>query len=103
MGYKPIITEKAEMQLDRILYYILEKLQNRQAAEASMEDIERTYAKLEYMAEAVQLCGDPFLAGKGYRKIALEQHNYVLLYQIEGEFVYINGIFHMLEKYWEKV
>ena len=55
------------------------------------------------MAGEVQLCEDPFLAGKGYRKIALEQHDYVILYQLEADTVYINGIFHMLENYQKKL
>ena len=68
-----------------------------------MEDVERTYAKLAYMAGAVQLCEDPFLAGKGYRKIVLEQHDSVILYQLKDDTAYINGIFYMWESYQKKL
>ena len=103
MNYKRVVTERAEEQLDRILRYLLERFHSKQAARALMEDVERTYVILEYMAGAVQLCEDPFLAGKGYRKSALEQHDYVILYQLEADTVYINGIFHMLENYQKKL
>lgn len=62
-----------------------------------MEDVERTYAKLAYIVGAVQLCEDPFLAGKGYRKTALEQHDSVILYQLKDDTAYIDGIFPVLE------
>ena len=62
-----------------------------------------SYTHLDVYKRQVQLCEDPFLAGKGYRKIALEQHDYVIFYQLEADTVYINGIFHMLENYQKKL
>ena len=51
----------------------------------------------------MQYCNDRYLAAKGYRKLALEKHNYVLLYQVRNDIVFVNGIFHMLENYRDKL
>ena len=103
MGYKVIVTERAETQLDNIINHILFRFSNREAAINILKDVQKTYEKLKYVAEAIQLCDDPYLASKGYRKIALESHNYVTLYQIRDETVSVNGIFHMLEDYQNKL
>lgn len=103
MTYKIVVSQRANEQMEEIIAYIMQKLQNRQAAKAVYDDIMNAYDKLEYMAEATVLCEDPYLAVKGYRRLALEHHNYILLYQVDGNMVYVNGIFHMLEDYQEKI
>ena len=103
MTYKVIITDWAEEQLDNIIRYILIKFKNKEAASSVLNDVLKTYDKLEYVAGSAQLCSDPYLAAKEYYKIALEKHNYLLLYQIHGNEVIVSGIFHMLENYREKL
>jgi len=103
MIYKVIITNRAEEQLDNIISYIFIQFKNKEAANSILNDVLRTYDKLEYVAASLQLCNDPYLAAKGYYKIALEKHNYLLLYQIHGNEVIVSGIFHMLENYREKL
>lgn len=103
MTYKVIVTERAEAHLDNIINHVLFRFSNKEAAINILDDVQRTYEKLEYVAGAMKLCDDPYLASKGYRKIALESHNYVLLYQIHAEAVSVNGIFHMLEDYRDKL
>lgn len=103
MTYKVMVTERAETHLDNIVNHILFRFNNREAAINLLDDIQKTYERLEYAAGAIQLCDDPYLASKGYRKIALESHNYVMLYQIQDETVSVNGIFHMLEDYRDKL
>ena len=103
MAYNVIIAERAEMQLDRILNHVLYRFRNKQAAKAILADAGKTYERLEIMAGSLNLCEDPYLAEKGYHKIAMEKHSYVMLYQIDGKDVYVNGIFHMLEDYRKKL
>ena len=43
------------------------------------------------------LCNDSYLARKGYRKLQLDKHEYVILYQVYSNEVHIGGIF-ILEK-----
>lgn len=103
MNYNVIITERANQQLDNIIHYIVYKLKNKQAAASVLDDVLKAYNKLESVAGALALCEDPYLSGKGYRKLALDKHDYILLYQIEENTVYVNGIFHMLENYRDKL
>ncbi|MGN1143115.1 MAG: type II toxin-antitoxin system RelE/ParE family toxin [Anaerovoracaceae bacterium] len=104
MDYNVIMTERAKEQLDAITHYILYQFKSRQAAENVLNDVEKTINKLEYAAGSLPICQDIYLAGKGYHKIPLEKHNYVMLYRIEDEKdVIISGIFHMMEEYQTKL
>lgn len=103
MTYNVVVSEHANEQLDNILFYIVCKLGNRQAAKAVYNDVLKAYDDLEYMAGSIALCNDPYLAAKGYHKLILDHHNYILLFQILDNTVYVNGIFHMLENYSSKL
>jgi len=103
MTYKVIVTERAEEQLNTIIRYILVQFNNKDAAGSVLSDVLKTYDKLEYIVGSAQLCNDPYLAAKGYYRISLEKHNYLLLYRIHGDEVIVNGIFHMLENYQDKL
>ena len=68
-----------------------------------MDDIEHAYDLLEKMAESFAFCEDPYLQSKGYRKLTWEKHDYVFIYRVDGETVYLAGFFHMLENYRNKL
>ena len=103
MIYKVIISNHATLQLDNIIRYVLQKLENKRAAQEIMAGIESAFRKLERHAEVFALCDDQYLSDKGYRKYILEKHNYVIIYKIENEEVLIAGIFHMKENYADKL
>lgn len=52
MTYKIVVSQRANEQMEEIITYIIQKLQNRQAAKAVYDDIMNAYDRLEYMAEA---------------------------------------------------
>ena len=79
------------------------QFRNKEAAVSVLDDVLKTYEKLEYVADTAQVCDDPYLAAKGYYKIALEKHNYLVLYQINRDEVIVSGVFHMLENYRDKL
>ena len=68
-----------------------------------LDDIEDAYDKLEIFVEAFAYCNDGFLAQKGYRKLKLSHHRYLILYRVMDKEVQISGIFHMLENYANKL
>lgn len=103
MAYKVIVTENAAQQVENILDYIIYRLHNEKAAIEILYEIEATYKSLEYLAESMAFCYDSYLKAKGYRKISLRNYDYVLLYQIVDDKVYVNGVFHMLENYRDKL
>ena len=92
MAYKLAIPEHTERQIDKCISYIV-----------VLEDIEHAYDLLEKMAESFAFCEDPYLQSKGYRKLILEKHDYVFIYRVDGETVYLTGFFHMLENYRNKL
>ena len=103
MDYKLIISERADQHIDKIVDYVVNELNNPGAAKAILDDIEEAYSKLEYMADTFAYCYDPYLADKGYRKLILSKHDYVILYRINGNEVHISGVFHMREDYANKL
>ena len=97
MAYKLAIPDHTERQIDKCISCIVSTLRNPAAAEAVLDDIEHAYDLLEKMAESFAFCEDPYLQSKGYRKLTLEKHDYVFIYRVDGETVYLAGFFHMLE------
>ena len=74
-----------------------------QAANNLMEDINQAFALLEAFAASFSFCEDSYLASKGYRKFALKKHDYLIIYRVEENTVYLVGFFHILENYREKL
>lgn len=103
MLYKLVISERAEMHIDNILDYVVNILKNPGAARAIIADIEDAYSRLEYMADSFAYCNDTYLADRGYRKISLSSHDYLILYRVVDDEVQISGVFHMRENYARKL
>lgn len=103
MGYRLIITDRAEELLDGLVNYLLYKLKNQQAAIHLLDNIERIYDRLEENPFQFPLSMDTYLLHKGYREAVLPDMNYVLIFKIEGNNVYVLGVFHQLEQYRKKL
>ena len=103
MGYRLIITDRAEELLDGLMNYLLYKLKNQQAAIHLLDNIERIYDRLEENPFQFPLSMDTYLLHKGYREAVLPDMNYVLIFKIEGNNVYVLGVFHQLEQYRKKL
>ena len=103
MGYRLIITDRAEELLDGLVNYLLYKLKNQQAAIHLLDNIERIYDRREENPFQFPLSMDTYLLHKGYREAVLPDMNYVLIFKIEGNNVYVLGVFHQLEQYRKKL
>lgn len=103
MTYKLIISEYTDYQIDCIFHYISVRLNNKLAAKSVLSDIENAYDILTLNAESFSLCTDSYLREKEYHKLSLQHHDYVIIYRIDGNNVFISGIFHMLENYRNKL
>ena len=55
------------------------------------------------MADSFAYCNDTYLADRGYRKIMLSSHDYLILYRVVDDEVQIAGVFHMLQNYAHKL
>lgn len=99
MDYKVIITLPAKRRLEMYIEYTVEKLHNRQAAKAIIDDAMETKNRFSNIAANLKLCDDPVLAKYGYRKIRFSKHDYVMLYRIVGKTVVVDGMYHELQDY----
>ena len=99
LEYKVEITEFAEHQLKQILVYILFKFKNPDAVRSIRNDVEVTKNKLKYLPHRMKLCDEPELNSRGYRVILFQKHDYLMLYRVDGNMVYVDGIYHQLQNY----
>ncbi|MBD5157548.1 MAG: type II toxin-antitoxin system RelE/ParE family toxin [Butyrivibrio sp.] len=102
MDYKVVIAESAEKELDRFVTYLLFEKKSEQAVRNLLNDFEATKISLSNVAGSLKLCDNPKLKELGYRRINFLSHRYFMLYRVEENTVYVDGIFHELQDY-EKV
>ena len=103
MAYRLIITERTEELLEQLVNYILYKFRNEQAARHLLDGIEQLYDRLEDNPYQFADCRDSFLKSKGYKEPVVNDMDYILIFRIEGNVVYVLGIFHQLENYKDKL
>ncbi len=103
MAYKLIITEHADDLLDNLIYHLLYRLKNEQAARHLLDGLENVYERLENNPLQFPLSKDAYLAGKGYHEAIVPQMKYVVIFSIKADVVNVVGIFHQLENYQRKV
>ena len=99
MDYEVILIHPAKAQLDYAVNYILCEFESEQAARSVIDDAEDTRLRLSHVAGSLKLCDDPKLCALGYRTIRFKRHKYFMLYRIEGDKVYVDGIYHDSQDY----
>lgn len=97
--YNVIITPKALSQLDSYIAYLLETLLNEQAARSVWQDAMDTRKELETAAGSLRYCSNRKLRALGYHLIQFRRHRYVMIYRIDRNIVYVDGIYHQLQDY----
>ena len=103
MRYKLIVPASVDVQMDACIAYIAQTLCNPEAARSVLDDIAAAYERLAHLPESLPLCRDSYLRAKNYRKIVLAHRNYLFVYRVEAQTVYIVGFFHMRENYRDKL
>lgn len=99
MGYKVIITKRAEELIDKLVNYLLLKLKNKQATFHLLDGIEKIYDRLEDNPFQFPICQDIYLESKGYHEAIIPEMDCIIVFQILNDEVIIMGAFHQLEKY----
>lgn len=99
MGYKVIVTEDAELDMDCFVHYLLFEKENEQAASNLIDDFEAAITVLKHSAESLKVCENQHLKKLGYRRINFKSHRYFMLYRVEKDKVYVDNIFHELQDY----
>ena len=103
MGYKLIESKRSKIHLEELVRYLLFKIENSQAAEHLLKEVEEVYLRLEENPEQFPYCQDDYLRKKNYRKAVLSTMNYTVVFKIEESKVYVIGIFHDSENYSDKL
>ena len=73
MAYKLNVTEHADELLDNLVYHLVNRLKNKQAARHLLDSIDIVYDRLEIDPYQYPECRDTYLAKKGYREAVVPQ------------------------------
>ena len=103
MAYKINVTERADELLDNLMYHLIFRLKNKQAAKHLLDCIDVIYDRLEVNPFQFAECVDLYLARKGYREAVVSQMNYIIIFDVRDDVVNVVGIFHQLENYPSKL
>ena len=103
MAYKLIITEHAEELLDKLVYHLIYRLKNEQAAKLLLDGVDNVYDRLETNPEQFPVSRDAFWAKRGYHEAVVPQMDYVIVFDIRSDTVNVVGVFHQLENYQRKI
>ena len=103
MGYKLVISEYADELLNNLIYYLIYRLKNEQAAKHLLDGIDSIYDRLETNPFQFPLSRDAYLANKGYHEAVVPQMDYVVIFDVRVEVVNVVGVFHQLENYQSKL
>lgn len=102
MDYEIVITKSMHKCLDDILGYLIDELDNHQAACKLRDSLERLYSYLEKTPKMFQLCDDPFLSALGYRQASLHTLDYAVIYTISDGKVYVIDLHHLKQNWHSK-
>lgn len=103
MGYKLITTDEMDALLDERVNYLIDVFKNEQAELHLLVGVEEVYNNLEINPNIYRESLDPFMKAFHYHEAKIADMDYILIYKIVYDSVYILGIFHSLENYSEKM
>ena len=103
MAYNLIITKNADAELDDIVRYIADHLDNPKAASGFLDSVEAAYDRLTDNPRLYQLCINLALEKSDYRKVVIG--NYVMINRVdeERESVYILHFFYGRQDYFNLI
>ncbi len=99
MTYNIISTDEMDKLLDSCVRYLLGKFKNEQAAEHLLDGASEIYEKLERNPNLYRLSKDPLMRALDYHEAKVPGMDYMIIYKVVADNVYILGIFHTLENY----
>lgn len=97
MVYSIHFSAEALTDQESIVLYLVDSLGNREAARHFIDELEKIVSALEKTPGAFPFSHDARLKSLKYQKALFM--NYVLLFRVEGEMVYLARIFHQSQDY----
>lgn len=99
MNYDLIITQRAQLMLDRLVDYLMFEIESIQAATHLLDEIAIVYQRLKENPFQFPRSKDWYLHQKQYREVVVSNMNYIVIFKVEKNTVSVLGIFHQLEQY----
>ena len=103
MAYKLNVTEHAEELLDKLVYHLVYRLKNKEAAKHLLDSLEGIYDRLVENPYQFPKSRDIYLEKKGYYEAVVQQMSYIVIFDVRADIVNVVGIFHQLENYQNKL
>jgi len=97
--YRVELTDRALTHFRGHIDYIVNELRNPDAALRLWNALGRAIDALADHPETAPLCVDQALCGFGYRKKRIDGTRYLCICRVEGDAVWIDGIYHELQDY----
>ena len=82
MVYKLNVTDHADELLDNLVYHLIYRLKNKEAAKHLLDSVESIYDRLVENPYQFPKSRDMYLAKKGYYEAVIPQMNYILYLKI---------------------
>lgn len=81
MGYKIRVTPLGAKDLEEIVTYMTQELDNADAAASFLDEVDTCYARMEEMPFLFEECHDPRLKALQYRRAIIRR--YVMVYRVD--------------------
>ena len=113
--YNVIVEPEAKKQMRRHLSYIKNKLKNRhlsyiknklknpQAADSVYRDFLASVGKLSTIAGSIKEPEDEALIKRGLKRKNFDQHEYFVLFKVDGDKAKVTNVFHFRENFIAKL
>ena len=80
MVYKLNVTDHADELLDNLVYHLIYRLKNKEAAKHLLDGVESIYDRLVENPYQFPKSRDMYLAKKGYYEAVIPQMNYIVIF-----------------------
>ncbi len=91
MAYSIIATNEMNMLLDNCVDYLLNKLNNQQAAEHLLAEVAEVYEQLEDNPYIYRMSQDSFMKSLNYHEAKIKGMDYVIIYKVVERNIYIRN------------
>jgi plasmid stabilization system protein ParE len=103
MAYNLIITERADELFEVLVQHLIYNYNSQQAATHLVNCVSKIYDRIQENPFQFPICKDEYLSSRKYREAIIPDMNYIIIYRVDTNIVYIVGIFHHLEDYYPKL
>lgn len=97
--YKVVVTPEAYANFRRILAYLSRNKKNKQAAGNVMRDYQKTKKILSDIAGSIREPESEALKSRNLKRLNFGNHDYFLLFRIDGDKAIVTNIFHASEDF----